>query len=122
LDDVGTQRYGVQNAFHVGDSRQICQQIVWAVIKGHDTMSEYKRLNFKNHPSIATELVKFLAINTSFEAIKKLTGKVAVLKLEASETKKKLNCSEKASSAAGNRADKAKKLSNQLTKRVAKLE
>jgi hypothetical protein len=25
LDDVGTQRYGVQNAFHVGDSRQICQ-------------------------------------------------------------------------------------------------
>jgi hypothetical protein len=42
LDDVGTQQYGVQNAFHVGDSRQICHQIVWAVLKSHDTMGEYK--------------------------------------------------------------------------------
>jgi hypothetical protein len=50
LDDVGSQRYGVQNAFHVGDSRQIFQQIVWAVLKSHDTMAQYKRLNFKNHP------------------------------------------------------------------------
>jgi hypothetical protein len=122
LDDVGTQRYGVQNAFHVGDSRQICQQIVWAVFKSHDTMAEYKRMNFKNHPSISTELVKFLAINTSFEAIERLTAKVAVLEIDSSEAKKQLSAAVKAASSAGNRADEGKKVSDQLSKRVGKLE
>jgi hypothetical protein len=46
--------------------------------------------------------VKFLAINTSFEAIKKLTTKVCALEGEASKTKKKLNASKKASSSAAN--------------------
>jgi hypothetical protein len=50
LDEVGTPRYGVQGAFRVGDSVQICQQIFWAVLKSHDVMASYKRLNFKNHP------------------------------------------------------------------------
>lgn len=122
LDDVGTQRYGVQNAFHVGDSWQICQHIVWAVLKSHDTMTQYKRLNFKNHPSISTELVKFLAINTSFEAIEKLTAKVCVLECEAAETKKLLGAATKASSSAANKADEVKKLSDSLIKRITKLE
>ncbi len=65
LDKVGTPRYGVQGSFQVGNSIQICQQMFWAVLKSHDVMASYKRLNFKNHPLIATELVKFLAINTS---------------------------------------------------------
>jgi hypothetical protein len=71
LDEVGTPRYRVQDTFEVGSLTQICQQIFWVVLKRHDVMASYKRLNFKNHPSIATELVKFLAINTSFEAIDK---------------------------------------------------
>ncbi len=85
-------------------------------------MSEYKRLDFRKHPSIATELVKFLAINTSFEAIEKLTATVASLKNEASKTKRKLTSAKKVSSLAANEADKAKRLVNRLTKRVGKLE
>jgi hypothetical protein len=54
LDKVGTPCYGVQGAFQVGNSTQICQQIFWAVLKSHDVMTSYKRLNFKNHPSIAS--------------------------------------------------------------------
>jgi hypothetical protein len=122
LDEIGTQRYGVQNAFAVGDSRQICQQIVWAVLKSHDVMAEYKRLNFKNHPSIATELVKFLAINTSFEAIEKLTVQVACHAVELCEAKKHAAAAVKAASSAGNKADEVKKLNDQLIKRIAKLE
>jgi hypothetical protein len=83
-------------------------------------MGKYKQLNFKNHPSIATELVNFLVINTSFEAIEKLTLRVAQLEIEATETKKTLVASEKASSSAGNKADKANRLCNQLAKQVAK--
>jgi hypothetical protein len=95
---------------------------VWAVLKSHDAMASYKRLNFKNHPSISTELVKFLAINTSFEAIEKLTSQVSTLVLESAETKRKLAAAEKASSSAGNRADDVKKLSEGFAKRLAKLE
>jgi hypothetical protein len=122
LDEVGAQRYGVQNAFQVGDSRQICQQILWAVLKSHDVMLEYKRLNFKNHPSIATELVKFLAINTSFEAIEKLTTQVAAHQLEICENKKSMAAATKSAMSAANKADEAKKLFDQLTKRVVVLE
>jgi phage shock protein A len=122
LDEVGTQRYGVQNAFQVGDSRQICQQILWAVLKSHDVMQEYKRLNFKNHPSIATELVKFLAINTSFEAIEKLTTQVASHQVEIVEYRKNIAALTKTCMAATNKSDEAKKLLDQLSKRVEKVE
>jgi hypothetical protein len=116
LDEVGTPCYGVQGAFQVGDSTQICQQIFWAVLKSHDVMTSYKRLNFKNHPSIATKLVKFLAINTSFEAIDKLTTKTAYLELEIANFKKQGAAAVKSAASAANKSDKAKKQSNSLTK------
>jgi hypothetical protein len=90
LDEVGTPHYGVQGAFQVGNSTQICQQIFWAVLKSHVIMTSYKHLNFKNRPSIATGLVKFQAINTSFKAIKQLTTKTAYLELEIVDFKKQL--------------------------------
>jgi endonuclease III len=83
-------------------------------------MHEYKRLNFKNHISIKTEVVKFLTINTIFKAIEELMAQVAMLEGEANKAKKKLNAVEKASNLAGNKADNAKRLSEQLTKQVAK--
>jgi hypothetical protein len=122
LDEVGTPRYGVQGAFQVGDSTQICQQIFWSVLKSHDVMASYKRLNFKNHPSIATELVKFLAINTSFEAIEKLTCKATVLELEIADFKKKVNEAVKTASSAANKSDESKKQTDLLSKRLSKLE
>jgi hypothetical protein len=85
-------------------------------------IASYKRLNFKNHPSIATELVKFLAINTSFEAIDKLTTKAAYLELEVVEYKKQMATAVKSAALAANKADEAKKTSDLLTKRLTKLE
>jgi hypothetical protein len=122
LDEVGTPRYGVQGAFQVGDSTQICQQIFWAVLKSHDIMAAYKRLNFKNHPSIATELVKFLAINTSFEAIEKLTLKAATLELDVREAKKASMEATKTAAAAANKCDEVKRVNDSLAKRLLKLE
>ena len=101
---------------------QICQQIFWAVLKSHDIMAAYKRLNFKNHPSIATELIKFLAINTSFEAIERVTAKVAFLEAEALSYKKQIAEAVKTASASANKADEAKKQSDSFLKRLTKLE
>jgi hypothetical protein len=122
LDEVGTPRYGVQGTFEVGNSTQICQQIFWAVLKSHDVMAAYKRLNFKNHPSIATELVKFLAINTSFEAIDRLTAKAATMELETSEAKKRVLEAIKTSASAANKADELKLKLDSVLKRLQTLE
>jgi hypothetical protein len=118
LDEVGTPRYGVQGAFEVGNLTQICHKICWAVLKSHDVMADYKRLNFKNHPSIATELVKFLAINTSFEAIDKVTAKAAWLEIEVLDFKKQLAAASKAASTASNKSDELKLVVAALAKRV----
>jgi hypothetical protein len=90
LNEVGTPCYGVQGAFQVGNLTQICQQIFWAILKSHYVMTLFKCLNLKNHPSIATKLVKFLAINTSFEAMEKLTVKAVHLEAEIVDFKKQL--------------------------------
>jgi hypothetical protein len=122
LDDVGTTRQSAQGSFEAGNAVKICQKIVWAVFKAHDVMTEYKRLSFKNHPSVATELVKFLAINTSFESIEKLTTKSTSMEAEVSEMKKLVAGSVKSANSAANKADESRKLVDALLKRVAKLE
>ena len=85
-------------------------------------MATYKRLNFKNHPSIATELVNFLAINTSFEAIDRLTSKTASLEAEIVDFKKQAAAAVKSVASAANKADEMKKVSDGLSKRLLKLE
>jgi hypothetical protein len=86
LDELGTPHHGVQNSFRAGDSSQIYQQIFWAVLKSHDVMISFKSLSFKNHPLIATKLVKFLAVNTSFESIDQLVSKTCSLEAEVAGT------------------------------------
>jgi hypothetical protein len=85
-------------------------------------MADYKRLNFKNHPSIATELVKSLAINTSFEAIDKVTTKAAWLELEVLDFKKQLAAANKAASSASKESDELKAVVAALAKRVGVVE
>jgi hypothetical protein len=113
-DKVGTTRQSAQGGFEAGNAVKICQNIVWAVFKAHNVMAEYKRLLFRNHPSVATELVKFLAINTSFEAIEKLVTKSVVLEADVASASK-------SAASAANKADEAKRQSNSLVKRVVKL-
>jgi hypothetical protein len=85
-------------------------------------MASYKRLNFKNHPSIATELVKFLAINTSFEAIDKVTAKATSLEIDVLEGKKQLAAANKAAASASNKADECKTKLDSFAKRLQTLE
>ena len=68
-------------------------------------MAEYKRLSFKNHPSVATKLVKFLAINTSFESIEKLVTQTKSLETDVSDLKKQLGAAVKKSDSSANKAD-----------------
>jgi uncharacterized coiled-coil DUF342 family protein len=85
-------------------------------------MTSFKSLSFKNHPSIATELVKFLAVNTSFESIDQLVSKTCSLELEVAGYKRQISEAVKSAASSANKADEAKKLSDSLTKRLTKLE
>ena len=53
-------------------------------------MREIKKLNFSNHPVVAKELVKFLAVNTEFHSIKDLQGILNTLQSELVSVKKEI--------------------------------
>ena len=51
-------------------------------------MQEIQRLNFEDHPAVANELVKFLAVNTDFQSIKDLQATTLEIKTDLQNTKK----------------------------------
>ena len=122
LDEVGTTRQSAQGGFEAGNAVRICQNIVWAVMKAQDTMSEYKRLSFKNHPSVATELVKFLAINTSFDSIESLVAKGIAQEAKLVAMNKEVTNAVKAATTAANKGDESRKTVEALMKRLVVLE
>jgi hypothetical protein len=85
-------------------------------------MARYKRHNYKDDPTVSSELVKFLAVNTGYEALDILTGKMASMETDVAAMKKDVAAAIKAASSAANKADEGKKVYDLLAKRVAKLE
>ena len=56
-----------------------CAQVMLAVFRTHDIMAVYVAHKFENHPSVSTEYVKFLAINSGgSEKVGKLEELVVV--------------------------------------------
>jgi FtsZ-binding cell division protein ZapB len=70
---------------------------------------------------VPTELVKFLAINTSFEAVEKLVTQTKVLQCEVCEMKKQVAALVKSAASSANKADEIRKQGEALSKRIAKL-
>ena len=85
-------------------------------------MARYKRHNYKDDPSVSSELVKFLAINTGYKVLENLSTKVAEMEQVVAAMQKETSLATKSAMSAANRADEAKKLCDALIKRVTKLE
>ena len=122
LQEIAYPRNGVSNSFEVGKNDQICQRIVWAVLRSHDIMARYKRNAFKDDPTVSAELVKFMAVNTGFEALDVLAHKVRLMEADVAISKKAALEATKAASAATNKTDELKKVCELLSKRISKLE
>jgi hypothetical protein len=122
LEEVANPRNGVSNSFEAGNNEQVCQRILWAVLRSQDVMARYKRNGFKDDPTVSAELVKFMAVNTGFEALEVMVSKVKAMEAELSTTKKENVIAVKAASSAANKADELKKVVDLLIKRVVKLE
>ncbi len=82
FSDLHSVRVGTMKAMGTGPE-SICPAILWSVFRTHDKMTGFEIANFEDHPSIASEFVKFLAINTGIEGM-------AVLQEEVKDLKTKL--------------------------------
>jgi hypothetical protein len=122
LMEISVPRNGVQNSFQPGKNDQICQRIVWSVVRCHDIMARYKRHNYKDDPTVGSELVKFLAVNSGYEVLDSLKIEMVSVKADLATVKKDILSSVKVANAAGNKADEIKKTQDALIKRVVKIE
>ncbi|KAL7573966.1 hypothetical protein ACA910_001971 [Epithemia clementina (nom. ined.)] len=53
----------------------VCTWILWGVFRTQDVMQVYMDAQFQNHPSVSSKYVKFLAVNSGTETVKKLEDK-----------------------------------------------
>jgi hypothetical protein len=121
FSDLHSVRVGTTKAMGKGPE-SICPAILWSVYRTHDKMAGFEDANFENHPSIASEFVKFLATNTGIEGMAVLQEEVVTLKLKVKESEKQATLSVGKADKASSVADVAKKATESLVKRVTQLE
>jgi hypothetical protein len=95
------------------DRDRLTVLLLWAVLRAHRKMDEYIKMEFKDHPSVASEYVKFLATNSGFETVKALQSKADALEKEVASL-------QKAVATASNTADAAKSIATEAKKIAAK--
>ena len=78
--------------------------------------------NFKDSPAVSTELVKFLSMNTSVEAVDRLTEQSSEFKTAIAELTKKLAGVGKDGGTVGNKVDRMSNEIGELKKRLKALE
>jgi len=73
------------------DWDQLCVMLLWATLREHMVMEEYIQKDFKDHTSVASEYVKFLATNSGFETVSGLQSKVDGFEKELASMKRTLS-------------------------------
>jgi hypothetical protein len=63
-------------------------RILYAMLRVHDVMDEYMKLEIKNHPSISSEYVKFLAAHATFKEVQGLKKKFEMVEKRLPELDK----------------------------------
>ena len=119
---VGLPRVGVQKTFRAGSPVKIGEAIFWATLKTLDLMVEVTKIGFRDSPIVASELVKFLALNTGFDALETLTSSNDKVKAKVAGLKKNAIAHTKAAATNANKLNEQKSLIENLSKRLAKLE
>ena len=120
FSDLHSVRVGTMKAMG-SKPESICPAILWSAFRTHDKMAGFEDANFENHPSIASEFVKFLATNTGIEGMAVLQEEVASLKSKLKETEKQATLAFGKADKASSVADAAKKAVETLSKQVDRL-
>ena len=122
IREIGIPRRGAMNAFEAGDAHQINQVIFYAVLRSLDKMAVVVGQNYKDAPAVSTELVKFLSMNTSVEAVDRLVEQATEWKTTFGDMSRKVQGAANTSTTVGNKCDQLKNEIAELKKRLVKLE
>ena len=122
INDIGMPRRGAVNSFTAGDARQINKTIFYACLRSLDKMAAIVSHNYKDAPVVSTELVKFLSMNTSVEAVDKLDERCHKLEEVSESIGKKVTSTLKDCGTVGNKVDRYHSEIVELKKRIQKLE
>ena len=122
ITEVAKPREGALNSFEAGDCDSIDKVVFYSVLKALDVMSNIAEADFRDHPVVSTELVKFLSLNTSVEAVDKLQTQSREARETIKELVKESAGSKKTLQTVANKTDEVKKVMEALKKRVEKLE
>ena len=120
--EVSKPREGSLNSFEAGDGVAMAKVIFYAALQSLDAMAQIASLDYRDSPVVSTELVKFLSLNTSVEAVDKLQRQSHDVDASIKELTKDVAGAKKSIGSVGNKADEMKKLIDALKKRVEKLE
>ena len=107
-------RSGISDTFVIADTRKLAAHVWYGVSRTHDVMKEFGVMDFKNHPAMSSEYVKFLATNSGMELIDSIDGKIKLIKDELKDTKQVAQNAAKAATSAANKADDVMKKLTQL--------
>jgi hypothetical protein len=111
--ELATPRDGVSIAIRVGQGTSRRNLIVfWPMLKSHDVMKAFRDANFRDHPAISSEYVKFLTANSGGDNVDK---RFAALKEE-------VVAALKIAKAANDSAVKAMNIADEQKKRIVELE
>ena len=122
INEIGKPREGSLNSFEAGNGVSMSKVIFYSVLQSLDKMSEVAAADYRDSPVVSTELVKFLSLNTSVEAVDKLESKAAELTSSISTLTKDITSASKSVGSVGNKTDELKKVVESLRKRIEKLE
>ena len=108
--DCHMKRGAVSEVLDVSDTRVLGTGILWATFATHQVMREYMRHGIENHPSMASEYVRFLVANSGLSKIDKMESRLKALEEENKILKRDVAQADKAAKSAANKAEEAKLL------------
>ena len=109
-------------ALKAANQSQIGRVTLLAILISLDVMRQIQDLNFSNHPTVANELVKFLAVNQEFQSVKDLQVLSTKIKDNVSTMRRKVTEFLKSQQTSNNKIDQLQKELAFLTKRFKALE
>ena len=108
--DCHMKRGAVSEVLDVGDSRVLGTGILWATFATHQVMRDYMKHGIENHPSMASEYVRFLVANSGLSKMQRMEARLCALEEENKILKRDVAQADKAAKSAANKAEEAKLL------------
>ena len=124
LLEMSKPREGTFDSLESGAENKIfnARVVFYNTLRALDIMNEISECNFQDHPAVSQELVKFLSLNTSVEAVDTLTSKMKVTEAKVSSLESDTKGAVKTAATVGNRCDTLATQLKDVMKRVVKLE